>query len=818
MNIMKKPVLLITSCLQNDFFIGTMANPFYIGKSESMRLLGSGLNSGPLSSFMKWVRIQDENKLMTIHMKQQFEKPTPISNDDVKRHYETMKTVFGSEVCIKDTQGEKLILNLEDNMKSNEIISIIHGMNAFVNGSKLSKSIEEWYPELDERKECKVALIGLWSDSLLYFLTYELRTRYGFKNLATSSILTASPSRMQHFNSMQQMNRLFDIHVFESIKKFQDWLVEDGNQLNALNLEGDLVCGLQIIGPSGSNTQLDPQIRQIFCYMYRTSSKIYLEPLDGGFSNASVYKCKSWDQFGHEQVTTVLKINSIRKISAEKNNFEKVESILGNRAPQILDYLELPNGNTASIKFSYASLSGDDSKTFYSIYLDPTVTQETINYILNETFVTTLGKFYRVSSYERDINIFELYNFDGKGWSWNEGGSDTPSKVRDRIKEILGCDSNLDSIIFPNGQSLKNVANFLEYKLENIKKNVKRIKDHVFMSYVHGDANGRNILVDHNNNVFLIDFEYTKYDHMLKDVTKIENDVLFEYTKVENELEFVEAMKITNELLSVEDLGLSLKKEIGLTIPKFIRAWETIRTLRNIVSQLVKDDRSTFQMDVVLLRYALHSMTLNYPKYNRAWALAAACGFAKRIEDRANRNISLYIKWINQQPSDNVKVGITLLPGRIDKGGNLKGDITTLIEEKVSTLFVLCTFQELEERLPPKADLENTCKELGLEVKFFPIAYNSTPTNESALHMIKKISEEMDKANGNICLTSVSGLGRCGIIASSLLMYRDPNMTSEEAKRIVREARSHRSIESEAQSNFVDNFYIFLQKRKNLPI
>jgi len=800
--------------------------------------LGACLTSGPLTSFMNWVRIQDEQKLSLIHMKQQFEYPATTTTSTTitsaaalhthqsdhnhisatnqslsslsSTQFDTMRTLFGDNVCIKGTEGEKLVLNLEDNMRDNEHFAIIHGMNPLLNGSNLEDYIREWFPNENDRKECKVGLVGLWSDSLLYFLSYELRTRYGFEELATSSILTASPSRMQHYNSMQQLNRLFQVHIFDSIKPFQDWLIEDSIQLQNIASPDELVCGLHISAVGNATFEVSPMLRQVFCYMYRGSSRVEVEPLDGGFSEAAVYRCKSWDRFGHEQVTTVLKVNSIKKISTERTNFERVESILGNRAPQVLDYVELPDGETASIKFSYASMSGEESKTFYSMYMDSNVSQETINYILHETFVVALGKFYRVSSFEKHTNLFSLYDFDGKGWAWKEGGSDTPSEVKKRIHDILGCDPELSVLRFPNGYEFSNVALFLQYKLDDIRKNAHRIKDCVFMSYVHGDANGRNILVDHNNNVFLIDFEYTKYDHMLKDVTKIENDVLYEYTTLDSEEEFKEAMRITNELLHVEDLGLPLQQDIGLKTPKLIRAWETVRCLREIVAELVTMDRSPFQMDVVLLRYALQSMTMQYPRYNRMWALAGACGFSRRIEDRAARNTSLYVKWMTKQIGDPVQIGITLLPGREDKGADLAGDLITLKSQNVSTLVVLCTFQELKEHLAPGANIEDECKKVGLNFRFFPITDHSTPTLHHTLQITAAISSDLDKGSGNICLSSIAGLGRCGVIASCLLMYRNLKMAPLEAKTLVREARGHRSIENETQNRFVDSFHKYL--------
>lgn len=46
-------------------------------------------------------------------------------------------------------------------------------------------------------------------------------------------------------------------------------------------------------------------------------------------------------------------------------------------------------------------------------------------------------------------------------------------------------------------------------------------KQSFLLSIVHGDLNLSNIILDQNNNVWLIDFYYTTKAHILKDVLKV---------------------------------------------------------------------------------------------------------------------------------------------------------------------------------------------------------------------------------------------------------------------------------------------------------
>ncbi len=52
---------------------------------------------------------------------------------------------------------------------------------------------------------------------------------------------------------------------------------------------------------------------------------------------------------------------------------------------------------------------------------------------------------------------------------------------------------------------------------------------------VHGDLNGRNVLVDTECLVWIIDFPHMGDGHVLADLAKMENTVLFEYTLLQSD-------------------------------------------------------------------------------------------------------------------------------------------------------------------------------------------------------------------------------------------------------------------------------------------
>ena len=50
----------------------------------------------------------------------------------------------------------------------------------------------------------------------MYQICYELRTRGKVDDIATCSVLTASPSSSTHWNALQQMNRVMGVTVKQS--------------------------------------------------------------------------------------------------------------------------------------------------------------------------------------------------------------------------------------------------------------------------------------------------------------------------------------------------------------------------------------------------------------------------------------------------------------------------------------------------------------------------------------------------------------------------------------------------------------------------
>jgi hypothetical protein len=524
--------IIITCFIQNDF-IGfdeeireDLSSLLYIGKNESQRLLGTDPNSGPLMQFMKWARSQPDQDLLILHIRGW----NDINDDIVKR--------LGS-FTLKNTEGAKLVANLDDDIpnRHNEQYINASSLNAFIN-TNLEQILKDC---VLKHKDLRIGVVGLWTDTSIHYLLYELFTRYsgylcgGTKNLhlATCSSLTASSSRIQHFNALQQIQKVLSVNVFDSTSDLQEFLLprwwkkhnQETDQLSVSVPFSKLPhCEkfFESLSDEDRNT-ISAVDKHIISYLYRDSSRVEFKRLSGGFSGSWVFRVASWDLMNQEQSPSILKVGSRSSITHERTNFERVEDVLGLNAPNIRAWCECKD--RSGIKFAYASMAlVDDDGTyetpsFKSLYVDSLqdhrVTIDHICQVLNKTFRLVLGKFYKAAAIEH-INLFTAYDFNGKGWALRTGGSDNPDAVMKRAKKLLpnNKDSTYDQLTFGADFTITNVSTFLRDVLPKVKVSYLA-KLHSLVSFQHGDLNGRNVSLHFKFSLHFTDSCRFKYECMV---------------------------------------------------------------------------------------------------------------------------------------------------------------------------------------------------------------------------------------------------------------------------------------------------------------
>ena len=772
---MSTRAILITQCLQVDFVkpVGRYAplpNHLHVGYEESRRLMGENPEDGLVALTMQWAYQQPEETLTIIHIRDWHDPADPLQQEHLRQ--------FGDH-CMAGSEGAQFAFTPADPDRSVHIIDS-PGLNDFV--STELEGILEAYPA----ESTRVGLMGVWTEAKILFLAYGIRTRYPEMDIAVCSALTASSSRSHHFMALEQLQRLLGVHVFSSVGAFTQYLVGSSKEIDLVHpRHGELPK----VDLEGGYTLTDVDY-ELVRYLFRDCHTVSLKPLSGGFSGNLVLSSHSVDIYGHQQVPHVVKIGGQKIIGQERTAFERVENVLGNSAPRITEFADLKG--RGGLKYRYAAMGGGFSTTLKKVYCEG-IPQAQIERYLKIVFEDQLGRFYQAATLER-TNLLEHYRFEPL----------RAPGVRLAVEAVLGVPAPGNTITMPGGQTCPNPCTFYEKDLAEI---LPLAVGSTYFSYVHGDLNGANIIIDAQNNIWLIDFFHTGRSHVLRDLIKLENDLLYIFTPIENDAELEQACRLTDILLDIHDLQQPLPNlaSTSLTSPSILRAYETVRFLRSFYPPLVKLDRDPLQVFIGQLRYAAHALSFDESShYQKLWALYASGNLSARISQSLRARGPLRIDWLDAPQTAPGKLGITILPGRRDLSRSLSEDILRLQADSVSHILSLVTNDELfaygVERL------FEAYRQAGFVVLHLPILDQGICTPDEMTSAVKWL--DLNLASGaKIVIHCVGGLGRSGLVAASYLKHK--KMKAEDAILSVRSVRSQLALETTVQEDFVRSFSIF---------
>jgi len=769
--------VLITQCLQRDFAdpIGPhdpLPNLLHVGYSEAARLLGPEPQTGALAQLIDWARSLATGAIDLIHIRDWHDPDDPAQREHLER--------FGAH-CIQGTSGARLLLGMDERAMAAANERIVDSLTLNdLEGTDLAQQLERIrHTHGDE--PLRVGVVGVWTEAKVSFLLYDLKTRLGIDELATCSALTASASRAQHFNALAQLEKILGVRCFDSPAEFADWL-RPGAELalphHPLGFE-PRIEGADVAAA------LSPGDRAIIAHLFRDSTQVDLEPISGGYSEALVWRAVSQDALGHRQAPAVVKLGPNRTIAQERVAFEQVEAVLGNNAPRVRGFVDL--GDRAGLKYAYAAMGHGQVRTLQSMFTAKAAPHRVIS-VVRSAFEDVLGPLYAAARYER-MPLFEHYQFS----------PELGPAVRNSVAAVTP-DSGQNVLDFPGGMSLPNVCGFYDDFLTH---NRLPAHDYHYVAYVHGDLNAANILVDANHNVWVIDFFHAGPGHVLKDLAKFENDLLYLLTPIEDPSQLLEALAITGALRSVADLQADLPdRPDQVRSPQFVRAWQVLQVLRRIGGQLCHEDRNPLQLQVALLRYAVHTLSFPEPtSLQKQSALAAACSLADQITHTVQADLALRVDWIESDLGGAGRLGITPCPGRRDRGRDLGTDLAQLRSQGATRLLCLLTDSELDWAGVP--DLGPRTRAAGLTYHRLPVPDQGTPDAADAIDLVQWCREATEQGEA-VVVTSMGGLGRSGTVVACCLV--DAGMSPEAAIAAVRTARGARALETIAQEDFVVTF------------
>ena len=601
------PSVLITECLQVDFVkplqrSDPLPNLLHVGYEEARRLMGDDPATGAVPRTVAWAHAQAADALFIVHVRDWHDPTQPAQAAHLEQ--------FGAH-CTAGLAGAGFVF--EDPPASREGTEIVDALtlNDF-DGSRLDRVLA---PLAGQPR--RVGLMGVWTEAKLMFLAYELATRYPNFELGVCPALAASSSRAQHYLALDQMSKLLGVRLLGSLGEFTEFLVP--GSVNVPLPHRDSAAWPRIGGPG--DTSLGAGDRELVAYLFRGCRSVDVTPLSGGFSGSVVLSTQSVDAFGHAEVPHVVKLGSHDAIGRERAAVERIESVLGNSAPRITDWAE--RGGRGGIRYRYAAMGRGTSSTFARLYRQG-LDHDRVDAILRTVFAEQLGTLYAAASRE-SCSLLQYYEFCER-WT---------ASVRACVAAVAGdgCERSSRLELAP-GLECANVCRFYEDVLPRAST---LVRDTVSFGWVHGDLNGANIVVDPRGNVWIIDFSHVHRGHVLRDLIKLENDLLYIFTPVDDETALQEAARLTDALFSVTDICAPLPPAdaCGLTSPAIVRAWRTMGVLRSFYPSVLQTDPDPYQLWVGQLRYAVHTLSFEESGlFQKRWALYSAGRCAERITER----------------------------------------------------------------------------------------------------------------------------------------------------------------------------------------
>lgn len=775
---MTAPAILITQCLQNDFVrlierYEPLPNLLHVGFDEAQRLLGERTEEGPVRSLLRWAYQRRPEELALIHIRDWHNPEDP----DQKQHLNQ----FGPH-CIKNTDGAGFVFETEGHEARHTIVDA-SGLNDFVD-TTLEQVLSPY-----RGQKIRVGIVGVWTEAKVTFLAYDLRTRYPEFDLAVASPLTASSSRHMHFIALDQLQNILGVKVFSSLGTFTEFLAGSIPDIEPHIHYRD---GLLHIEGTGEISETD---RSLLTYLFRDCKRVDLKSLDGGFSGNLVLKARSIDALGHPQVPTVIKIGARDPIAQERMSFERIEEVLGNNAPRVVDFAELKD--RGGIKYRYAAMLDGPVRVFQDQYQEleddiaagrKELSEETMRpllSVLDVVFDEQLGRLYQAAEPEK-TDLISYYEFSEK----------FAPGVRRRVTAIAGGSPESTEVL--PGLRASVVTDFYEKDLSSLRLSRSAAR----MSYVHGDLNGRNIVLDPSGNVWIIDFFHAHRGHVLRDLLKFENDLLYIFTKIQTESELEDAQRLSRILIEQPDLGIPpVRSQFASANKRLEMAYWTACHLRAKYPRLVETDREPLQMQIGLLRYAMH--TLSFDECNevqKKWALATGILLVERIKEQAARQNRLRIDFM-PVPNSPGSIGMTILPGRRDRDRSVEEDLRVIQDESIRRILCLITEDEFETY--GVSDLKAKYASAGLDVRYMPIRDQSVPAAEPLAQALDWIDKSV-AAGERVLVHCVGGLGRSGLLAAAYLI-RKKSMSAGEAIEAVRSARGPRAVETRRQEEFLED-------------
>jgi anti-anti-sigma factor len=353
--------------------------------------------------------------------------------------------------------------------------------------------------------------------------------------------------------------------------------------------------------------------KEITGKIFPDSAEILLNPITGGYSGSAVFKVDAWDRSGRKEMPFVMKLGPWFELGDELRGYEDhVKRYIQNNATQIIDHRKI--GEQGGILYNFVGINGREStiKTMedYYAYHD---TGEVLT-ALDKLFRNVLRSWYGQPKL-KELLLYEEYDFFFQY-----------DKIKSFVSKKYGVNSGDKYVELPYnlGKSI-NPLYFVEHVMDERRSRAFS----VYETSTHGDLNLRNVLMDDDLNMWLIDFASTRYSHILRDVAKLETAFKLECVDIDSEEKLMYILELEKQFINAENLSdipqIPLQSEdikLGFDNSDVIKAFGCIRRVREYGNMITLLDEDISQYLLGLLSYTLSAVSfisLNDYEKEYAW-------------------------------------------------------------------------------------------------------------------------------------------------------------------------------------------------------
>ncbi|MBI4651945.1 response regulator [Candidatus Desantisbacteria bacterium] len=267
----------------------------------------------------------------------------------------------------------------------------------------------------------------------------------------------------------------------------------------------NVVINEKLIVNHGPDVSINESEKKVLCRLFYECEKITISPLTSGYSGAKVFRV-SPEIKGHGQDEVIVKIDWAENIYKESRNVKMfVENWLGfYKVSHIKNVCY--SGEMGGIIYTLIEGSLENLVSFMRyVQINPL---KKIEKVLEELFLRTFKNWYN-NKESRAFLIHvvlqeKIMNMD---------------MLKGLVKKYFP-DFKDNARVTINGISDKVINPIYAFKGLNINDHI-----HSYYSYIHGDLNASNILIDTHNNCYVIDFFFTDIGFILQDFVLMELDL-----------------------------------------------------------------------------------------------------------------------------------------------------------------------------------------------------------------------------------------------------------------------------------------------------